>query len=143
VRKEIELKQRTRRAAKGVGVHLRRQAVGYVALAVALGGSAYAGSKGDSVKVGGKDLKPFEIRFGDRVTLAPGSEGVSLASCRGGERAIAPGISGGTTGAAVNALQAEGRSGRKGFRPTGFRVGAANDTLAPKEIRAEVLCLRP
>src|SRR5665809_93764 len=115
MRKETRVSERMMRIAAGIGIHVRRQAVGYLALAVALGGSAYAGGKAGSGKVGGQDLKAFEIRFGDLVTFPPGTEGTSLASCKRGERAIAPGASGGTTGAAVNAFQAHGRKVKKGF----------------------------
>jgi hypothetical protein len=137
------MRERTRWLAGGVGLHLRRQAVGYVALAVALGGSAYAGSQAGSGKVGGHDLKPFEIRFGDLITVGPGQAATSVATCKRGERAIAPGVSGGTTGADLSGLQAQGREGRKGFRPTGFRVGTTNAASEPRTLQAEVLCLRP
>jgi hypothetical protein len=137
------MRERTRRVAGGLGLHLRRQAVGYVALAVALGGSAYAGSKAGSGKVGGRDLKPFVTRSGSQVTVPAGAEGTSIASCKDGERAIAPGVAGGTSGAAVNGFLAQGRTGRKGFRPTGFVVGAINDASAPRVLQADVLCLRP
>jgi len=136
------MKDEMKRIRHSIGVHVRRQAVGYVALLVALGGTAYAGGKANSSKVGGQDLRPFEIRFGDRVTVPVGDEGASLASCERGERAIAPGVAGGTAAAAVNGITAHGQTGKKGFRPTGFRVSATNEASAPREIRAEVLCLR-
>ena len=136
------MSERMMRIAAGIGIHVRRQAVGYLALAVALGGSAYAGGKAGSDKVGGRDLKPFVTRGGNLVTVPPGDEGDSFASCERGERAIAPGAAGGTTGAAINGFTAQGRTGKKGFRPTGFRVGTTNNTSAPQTLQADVLCLR-
>ncbi|MGH2590136.1 MAG: hypothetical protein ACRDGW_04990, partial [Actinomycetota bacterium] len=83
------MKEQLRRAGHGAGLHLRRQAVGYAALVVALGGSAYAGTNVGS-KVGGKDLRPFIERDGAQVTIQPGASAQSSAECKRGERAVAP-----------------------------------------------------
>ena len=62
---------RIRRAGHSLGLHVRRQAIAYLALAVALGGSAYAGTKASSSKVGGKDLRPFVLRDGNLIRSNP------------------------------------------------------------------------
>src|ERR687897_244219 len=82
--------ERIGRATRRVGFHIRRQAVGYVALAVALGGSAYAGGKGSSGKVGATDLRPVVVRFGDPITVPPGESGRGEAACKRRERALTP-----------------------------------------------------
>jgi hypothetical protein len=137
------VEDRIKRMRRNVGLHVRRQAVAYVALAVALGGSAYAGGKAGSDRVGGRDLKPFVTRGGNLVTVPPGEEADSFARCKRGERAIAPGVAGGTAGAAVNGFTAQGRTSKKGFRPTGFRIGTTNRTDEPQTLQADVLCLKP
>ncbi len=88
------MRQRISQAGRSFGLHVRRQAVGYAALVVALGGSAYAGTKANSGKVGGKDLRPFVERDGNaghdsgaarlvsRRRSASGESGRSLRSGR-------------------------------------------------------------
>jgi hypothetical protein len=66
------MRERIKRAGRTAGLHLRRQAIGYVALAVALTGSAYAGQKGGSGKVGARDLRPVIVREGQTITVPPG-----------------------------------------------------------------------
>jgi hypothetical protein len=134
------MRQRIRQAGHSVGLHVRRQAVGYVALVVALGGSAYAGTKANSVKVGGKDLRPFVERLGTQVTIHPGDSGQSTAECKRRERALAPlgaGSAQGDRGAVVNSFSALGLPKRQGFLLT-----VLNPTSQPQTYQARVLCLR-
>jgi hypothetical protein len=132
--------QQIGRAGHSLGQHVRRQAIAYVALAVALGGSAYAGTKASSNKVGGKDLRPFVQRDGDLVTIQAGRSGTSTADCKRGERALTPLSSGsgqGGTGAVMNSVSSLGVGKRQGFFLT-----ALNDTSQPQTFQARVLCLR-
>ncbi|MGH2988690.1 MAG: hypothetical protein ACRDMA_02345 [Solirubrobacterales bacterium] len=134
------MKEQLRRAGHGAGLHLRRQAVGYAALVVALGGSAYAGTKAGSGKVGGKDLRPFVERFGTEVTILPGRSGQSTAQCKRGERALAPlgvGSNQAADGAVMNTVVSAGLSKREGFLIT-----ALNPTSQPQTYQARVLCLK-
>ena len=81
------MRERIKRAGRTAGLHLRRQAIGYVALAVALTGSAYAGQKGGSGKVGARDLRPVIVREAPSQTVEPGLFGDAEATCEPGERA--------------------------------------------------------
>src|ERR687891_741925 len=106
------MRERIKRAGRGAGLHLRRQAIGYVALAVALTGSAYAGSKAGSGKVGASDLRPVIVREGESVTAPPGqSTGGIEATCQPGERAVAPGITSATGGGGGTVLKSIGGTG--------------------------------
>src|ERR687892_2867344 len=90
------MRERIKRAGRTAGLHLRRQAIGYVALAVALTGSAYAGQKAGSGKVGARDLRPVIVREGQTISVPPGqSSGGIEATCQPGERAVAPEVVGG------------------------------------------------
>jgi hypothetical protein len=134
------MRQRISQAGRSFGRHVRRQAVGYVALAVALGGSAYAGTKANSAKVGGKDLRPFVERDGTAVTIQAGEAGESTAECKRGERALAPlgvGSRQGADGAVLHTLSALGLPKRQGFLLT-----VLNPTSQQQTYQARVLCLR-
>jgi hypothetical protein len=134
------MKETIKRAGSGLGLHMRRQAIAYVALAVALGGSAYAGNKASSSEVGGKDLRPFVQRDGNLVTIQPGRSGTSTAECKRGERALTPLSSGsgqGGNGAVMNSVSSLGVGKRQGFFLT-----ALNSTSQPQTFQARVLCLR-
>jgi hypothetical protein len=126
-----------------VTIHIRRQAVGYVALAVALGGSAYAGSKNGSQKVGATDLRPVVERVGQSVTVQPAEEGRSEASCNRRERALAPlgggGFIGGDGAVVIRAL---GLVVKNGKAKRAF-VAGFNDSSTPQPLTAHVLCLSP
>jgi hypothetical protein len=129
-----------RRAGRNLGLHVRRQAVGYLALAVALGGSAYAGTKASSSKVGGKDLRPFVQRDGDVVSVLPDRSATSTAECKRGERALVPlgaGSSEGGAGALMHDVSSLGVGKRQGFFIT-----VLNSTAQPQTYQARVLCLR-
>jgi hypothetical protein len=134
------MRQQLTRAGRGLGLHARRHAVGYLALAVALGGSAYAGTKAGSSKVGGKELRPFVERLGSEVTIQPGRSGQSTAECKRGERAMAP-LGGGSAqdanGAVVNSFTARGLPKLQGFLFT-----VLNPTSQSQTYQARVLCLR-
>jgi hypothetical protein len=134
------MRETIKRAGSGVGLHVRRQAIAYVALAVALGGTAYAGTKASSSKVGGKDLRPFVLRDGNLVTIDPDGSATSTAECKRGERALAP-VGGGSsqngTGAVINNIASLGVGKRQGFFLTGL-----NSTSQPHTFQARVLCLR-
>jgi hypothetical protein len=132
--------QRISQVGRSFGRHVRRQAVGYVALAVALGGSAYAGANAGSNKVGGKDLRPFVQRDGTAVTIQTGDAGESTAECKRGERALAPlgdGSRQGADGAVLHSFSAVGSPKRQGFLLTVF-----NQSPQPQTYQARVLCLR-
>jgi hypothetical protein len=134
------MRQRINQAGRSFGLHVRRQAVGYAALAVALGGSAYAGTKANSGKVGGKDLRPFVERLGTQITIQPGDSGQPTAECKRGERALAPlgaGSAQDDRGAVVNSLSALGLPKRQGFLLT-----VLNPTSQSQTYQARVLCLR-
>jgi hypothetical protein len=134
------MRRRMSQVGRSLGVHVRRQAVGYVALAVALGGGAYAGTKASSGKVGGKDLRPFVERLGTQVTIQAGDSGQSTAQCKRGERALAPlgaGSAQDARGAVMNSLSALGLPKRQGFVLT-----VLNPTSQPQTYQARVLCLR-
>jgi hypothetical protein len=134
------MRQRISQAGRNLSVHVRRQAVGYVALAVALGGSAYAGTKTSSDKIGGKDLRPFVQRDGESVTIQPDRSGTSTAECKRGERALVPlgaGSSEGGTGAVLHDVSSLGVGKRQGFFLT-----VLNSTAQPQTYQARVLCLR-
>jgi hypothetical protein len=135
------MRQRINQAGRSFGFHVRRQAVGYAALVVALGGGAYAGTKANSGKVGGKDLRPFVERLGTQVTIQPDDSGQSTAECKRGERALAPlgaGSAQDDRGAVVNSFSALGLPKRQGFLLT-----VLNATPQPQTYQARVLCLRP
>jgi hypothetical protein len=134
------MRARISQAGHSLGVHVRRQAVGYLALAVALGGSAYAGTKVISGKVGGKDLRPFVVRDGNEVSILPQRAGTSTAECNRGERALAPLGAGSLqdgNGAVLNSVSSLGVGKRQGFFLT-----ALNSTSQPQTYQARVLCLR-
>ena len=136
------MSERIKQAGRSAGLHLRRQAIAYVALAVALGGSAYAGGKGSSATVGAKDLKSMVVRVGNTVTLQPGAMGESTAECKKRERAIAPSGGGGsdsTGGVELQGITPLVRNGKaKGFMLTGF-----NSSTQAQDFGAGVTCLRP
>jgi hypothetical protein len=134
------MRQRISQVGRSFGLHVRRQAVGYAALVVALGGSAYAGTKGNSSKIGGKDLRPFVERLGTQATIQGGDSGQSTAECKRGERALAPlgaGSAQNGNGAVVNSFAALGLPKRQGFVLT-----VLNPTTQPQAYQARVLCLR-
>jgi DNA transposition AAA+ family ATPase len=132
--------ERIGRATRRVGFHIRRQAVGYVALAVALGGTAYAGGKASSGKVGAKDLKQFVLRDGNAVIISPNDAAQSTARCKRRERALAP-IGDGSfqdgTGTALNSISALGVGNHQGFV-----VSAFNTSPQPQSLQSRVLCLK-
>jgi hypothetical protein len=131
------------RLARTASLHLRRQAVGYVALAVALGGSAYAGSKGGSQQVGAKDLRPVVERLGESVTVQPGDNGRAEAECKRRERALVPAGGGGFIGGdGAVVLQALGLIVKDGKAKRAF-VEGFNISSNPQPLAAHVLCLRP
>ena len=144
------MKHRIRRAGRGAGLHLRRQAIGYVALAVALTGSAYAGSKAGSGKVGARDLRPVIVREGQSVTEEPGlSTGGIEATCKPGERAVAPSVLAATgqdaRGIVLSGIGVTGEPVKEGsarIRPTGFVYFGRNTSSEPLSFTAEVACLR-
>ena len=131
------MKQRILGLAAAGGLHLRKQAVGYVALAVALGGSAYAGSRSDAGKVGARDLRPVVIRDIEPTTIQPDRPADVVASCRRGERALAPraGGSGSSALQRISPIVVNGKA--KGFVISGF-----NPSDTPQTLDAGVLCLR-
>jgi hypothetical protein len=134
------MRQRISQAGRSFGLHVRRQAVGYAALVVALGGSAYAGTKANSGKVGGKDLRPFVLRDGNEVSILPQRAGTSTAECKRGERALAPLGAGSLqdgNGAVLNSVSSLGVGKRQGFFLT-----ALNSASQPQTYQARVLCLR-
>ena len=131
------------RLARTASLHLRRQAVGYVALAVALGGSAYAGSKGGSQQVGATDLRPVKQRVGEQVTVQPGDTGRSEAACKRRERALAALGGGGFIGDDGSVvLRATGMVVRNGKAKRAFLEGF-NESSTPQPLTAHVLCLHP
>jgi hypothetical protein len=121
---------------------MRRQLIGYVALVVALTGTAYAGSKNSSGKVGARDLRPVVVRDLEPLTIQPGQPTDAVARCRRGERALAPSAGGSLQGDDAALLQrispivANGKA--KGFVISGF-----NPSSTPQTLDAGVLCLRP
>ena len=126
-----------------VAIHLRRQAVGYVALAVALGGSAYAGTKGGSGKVGATDLRPVIERFGPPVTVPPGESRRGEAACKRRERALAPlAVGRAVDGEGALTFDALGIITRNGKAKRAF-VAGFNSSSTPLELNPSVLCLRP
>jgi hypothetical protein len=134
------MRHRISEAGRSFSRHVRRQAVGYVALAVALGGSAYAGTNASSDKVGGKDLRPFVLRDGHEVSILPQRAGTSTAECKRGERALAPLGAGSLqdgNGAVLNSVSSLGVGKRQGFFLT-----ALNSTSQSQTYQARVLCLR-
>jgi hypothetical protein len=145
------MNHRIKRAGRTAGLHFRRQAIGYVALAVALTGSAYAGSKSGSSKVGARDLRPVIVREGQSVSAQPGlSTGGIEATCEPGERAVAPSVVGAVAGdgrrIALSSIGVTGdpvKEGSARIRPTGFVYSGHNASSEPLSFTAEVACLRP
>jgi hypothetical protein len=144
------MRKRIKRAGRSAALHLRRQAIGYVALAVALTGSAYAGSKAGSGKVGARDLRPVIVRDGDSVNTPPGLGWSAEATCQPGERAVAPSVTSATAqdgrGTVLKGFGVTGEPVKEGsarIRPTGFFYFGANDSSEQLPITAEVACLRP
>jgi hypothetical protein len=137
------MSERIKRARRGAGLHLRRQAIAYVALAVALGGSAYAAGGGRSGKVGGKDLKPMVARLGQPVSVQPGESTQATAECRRGERALAPLGFGESGGDGATVLSAIGVIVHKKGKSKSAFISGFNTSTSPKEINASVLCLKP
>jgi hypothetical protein len=144
------MNHRIKRAGRTAGLHFRRQAIGYVALAVALTGSAYAGSKSGSSKVGARDLRPVIVREGQSVTTEPGLGAGVEANCERGERAVAPDV--GSAAAAdgrsiaLSGIEVTGEPVREGsarLRPTGFVYFGHNTSAQPLPFTAGVVCLRP
>ena len=128
------------RAVRRISVHMRRQAVGYVALAVALGGTAYAGGKASSDKVGSNDLRPFVLRDGNAITIPPDDAAQSTAQCKRGERALAPigdGRSEDGRGTALSSISSLGAGKRQGFV-----ISALNSSPQPQPLQARVVCLK-
>lgn len=134
--------KRLKRAGRGVGHHVRRQAVGYLALAVALSGTAYAGGKAGSGKVGARDLKPMVIRDGQSVTVHPGRSANATAQCRRGEQALA--VLGGSdidadrSASVTRALAAVRKKGRSRW----VALSGYNPHDVPIGFHASVLCLK-
>lgn len=62
--------------------HLHHNVVGYLALVVALSGTAYAASE-----VGGRDLGPI-VQRQNEIVLQPGQTDSVIRKCRRGERAL-------------------------------------------------------
>ena len=144
------MRERIKRAGRTVGLHLRRQAIGYVALAVALTGSAYAGQKAGSGKVGARDLRPVIVREGESITAPPGLDTSVEASCKPGERAVAPDVSSFVAqdgrGVALSQIGMRGEPVKEGsarIRPTGFVYFGNNLSSEPLQFTAHVACLRP
>jgi hypothetical protein len=145
------MNHRIKRAGRTAGLHFRRQAIGYVALAVALTGSAYAGSKSGSSKVGARDLRPVIVREGQSVTTEPGiGTGGIAATCEPGERAVAPDVTSATAqdgrGVALSGIRVTGAPVKEGsarMRPTGFVYSGHNTSSEPLPFTAGVVCLRP
>ena len=140
------MKQGVTRFGRTAAFHLRRQAIGYVALAVALTGSAYAGSKAGSGKVGASDLRPVIVREGESVTAPPGqSTGGIEATCQPGERAVAPDVVGGRS-IVLESIEVAGEPVKEGsarIRPTGFLYFGRNTSSEPQPFFPGVACLRP
>jgi hypothetical protein len=134
---------RLSRLARSTELHVRRQAVGYVALAVALGGSAYAGSKGGSNKVGATDLRPVVERLGQQVTVPPGESRRAEVSCKRRERVIAPlAVGGAVQGDGALTFDALGIIVQNGKAKRAF-VAGFNSSSTLQELEPRVLCLRP
>jgi hypothetical protein len=137
------MRETIKRAGSGFGLHVRRQAIAYVALAVALGGSAYAGNQAGSDKVGGRDLKPVKVRPGDPVTIAPGDETTVQVTCKRGEVALEAGGNSGSGGEFGRAVLG-GTGALGGKRVTGFALTVVNTSPTTQQtFRPEVACLRP
>jgi hypothetical protein len=148
------MKQGITGIGRTVGLHLRRQAIGYVALAVALTGSAYAGSKAGSGKVGARDLRPVIVREAPSQTVEPGLFGDAEATCERGERAVAPTVAGAAgpepgpaaAGIVINAITARGEPVKEGsarIRPTGYSYSGLNTSSESLPFFPGVVCLRP
>ena len=117
------MRQRISQAGRSFGLHVRRQAVGYAALVVALGGSATRVLRRTPARSGGKDLRPFVLRDGIEVTSWPQRAGTSTAECKRGERALAPLGAGSLqdgNGAVLNSVSSLGVGKRQGFFLTAF-----------------------
>jgi len=135
------MRQQLSRAGRGLGLHVRRQVVGYVALAVALGGTAYAGGKASSGKVGAKDLRSMVTRSSE-VTIQPHRPGSSTVECERGEQAIAPSGGGGVAESGPVVLQGITPLLKNG-KAKGFTVHGFNSSSQPQGFAAQVTCLRP
>jgi hypothetical protein len=66
-------------------LHVRRQAVGYLALLIALSGTAYA-----ATTVGSKDLAPIKLRARG-LNIDAGKAAIVSKKCKQGERALSVG----------------------------------------------------
>jgi hypothetical protein len=144
------MKQQVTRIGRTAGLHLRRHVIGYVALAVALTGSAYAGQKAGSAKVGARDLRPVIVREGESITASPGLNASVEATCQPGERAIAPDVSSFVAqdgrGIALSQIGMRGEPVKEGsarIRPTGFVYFGNNSSSESLSFTARVACLRP
>jgi hypothetical protein len=142
-----------------IGQHLRGNLVGYIALFVALSGTAYAAVNLPKNSVGTNQLKngavtlkkinpvglnkinqsgPAALR-GQKVVVRRGGVGtVSVASCKPGERAIAGGYS--SPNGVASFLPATGSVATPdGGTPDGWRIqGNGADTVG-----ATVVCVSP
>ena len=135
------MKQRILRLAAAGGLHLRKQAVGYVALAVALGGSAYAGSRSDSGKVGARDLRPVVVRDVEPMGMQPWRPADVVVRCKRGEQALAPSAGGSLQGDGAGLLQRISPIVVNG-KAKGFVISGFNPSDTPQTLDAGVLCLR-
>jgi hypothetical protein len=130
------------RFGQRVAIHIRRQAVGYLALAVALGGSAYAGRAGSN-KVGATDLRPVVERLGEQVIVPPGESRRAEVSCKRRERALAPlAIGGAVQGDGALTFDALGIIVQNGKAKRAF-VAGFNSSSTQQVLEPRILCLRP
>ncbi len=119
---------------KRIASHVRRQAVGYLALVVALSGTAYAANK-----VTGRDIGPVKQRDSGVVMVQPNSSVQRSASCKKGEVALGfgagtvPSGGGGGTPARIAGLNMT----RREVLATIF-----NDTDDPQNFVVNVSCLK-
>lgn len=112
--------------------HLRGNVVGYLALMVALGGTAYAANE-----IGGNDLGPIVQRQRE-IVLQPGQLDSVIKNCRPGERALAvDAITSPGTRATGWSLIYKDRSRTVGGILTGENTGAA-----PAALGIGVACLK-
>lgn len=129
-----------KQAGRAAGLHVRRQVIGYVALAVALGGTAYAGSKGGSDNIGGRDLRPVVDRRGDTLDLPPGNQAQVRATCKRGEVALEALNAHGGIGVAT-IVEKQPLIAKKG-RLKGFELFVDNRSAELAVFTPEVACLR-
>jgi hypothetical protein len=120
---------------------VRRHAVALVALTVALGGTAYAAKR-----IGGDDLKPYNVQVKDR-TVKPGDTKYVKAKCKPHHRYVSGGYDLGFVDKAPPDFKIYQAGplfkGSKRLVPKGYAILAMNAGAEKQLITTQAVCMKP